>query len=38
MGTCKISVLAKDLGIKNKELLEVLASNGITGKTHSSPP
>ncbi|MBQ8742052.1 MAG: translation initiation factor IF-2 [Clostridia bacterium] len=37
MGTCKISVLAKDLGIKNKELLEVLASNGITGKTHSSP-
>ena len=37
MGTCKISVLAKDLGIKNKELLEVLAANGITGKTHSSP-
>ncbi len=36
-GTCKISVLAKDLGLKNKEILEVLAENGIAGKTHSSP-
>ena len=36
-GTCKISVLAKDLGLKNKEILEVLAENGIAGKSHSSP-
>ena len=33
----KISVLAKDLGLKNKEILEALAENGINGKTHSSP-
>ncbi|MBQ1226246.1 MAG: translation initiation factor IF-2 [Clostridia bacterium] len=36
-GTCKISILAKDLGLKNKEIIEVLTENGITGKTHSSP-
>ncbi len=35
--TCKISVLAKDLGLKNKELLEMLAANGFAGKSHSSP-
>ena len=33
----KISVLAKDLGLKNKELLEMLAANGYAGKSHSSP-
>ncbi len=32
----KISALAKDLGIKNKDLIEVLAANGIDGKTHSA--
>ncbi len=36
-GTCKISILAKDLGLKNKEIIEVLTENGIAGKTHSSP-
>ena len=35
--TCKISVLAKDLGLKNKEILEMLAANGFAGKSHSSP-
>ena len=32
----KISALAKDLGLKNKELLDVLAQSGIEGKSHSA--
>ena len=32
----KISALAKDLGLKNKDVLEVLASGGIDGKSHSA--
>ena len=32
----KISSLAKDLGLKNKELLDVLNVNGIEGKSHSA--
>ncbi len=32
----KVSNLAKDLGLKNKELLEILAENGIEAKTHSA--
>ncbi len=32
----KISALAKDLGLKNKDLIEVLVANGIDGKTHSA--
>ncbi len=32
----KISSLAKDLGLKNKELLDVLTESGIDGKTHSA--
>ncbi len=35
--TCKISVLAKDFGLKNKEVLDILATNGFVGKSHSSP-
>ena len=31
----RVSELAKDLGIKNKELLDVLGENGITGKSAS---
>ena len=32
----KISSLAKELGLKNKELLDVLGANGIEGKSHSA--
>ncbi len=32
----KISSLAKDLGLKNKELLDVLNASGIEGKSHSA--
>ena len=32
----KISSLAKDLGLKNKELLDVLTESGIDGKSHSA--
>ena len=32
----KISNLAKDLGMKNKDFIEFLANNGITEKSHSS--
>ncbi|MBQ8510209.1 MAG: translation initiation factor IF-2 [Clostridia bacterium] len=32
----RISSLAKDLGIKNKDILDVLAENGIEGKSHSA--
>ena len=32
----KISSLAKDLGVKNKEILDVLAENGLDGKSHSA--
>ncbi len=32
----KVSSLAKDLGLKNKDLLEILAANGIDAKTHST--
>ena len=32
----KISALAKDLGIKSKELTDVLAASGIEGKTSSA--
>ena len=33
--TIKISQLAKDLKLKNKDLIDMLAENGIDGKTHS---
>jgi len=33
--TIKISQLAKDLKLKNKDLIDMLAENGIEGKTHS---
>ena len=36
-GKYKISNLAKDFGLKNKELLDLCAKLGITGKLHSSP-
>ena len=32
----KISSLAKDLGLKNKDLLDVLTANGIDSKSHSA--
>ena len=32
----KISALAKDLGLKTKDIVEVLASNGVDGKSHSA--
>ncbi len=32
----KISSLAKDLGLKNKDLLEVLSASGIDSKSHSA--
>ncbi len=32
----KISALAKDLGLKNKDVLDVLAQSGIEGKSHSA--
>ncbi len=35
-GICKISGLAKDIGVKNKEIIELLAQNGMDGRTHSS--
>ena len=31
----RISNLAKDLGLKNKDILDILAENGIEGKSHS---
>ncbi len=31
----KVSTLAKELGLKNKELVDVLTESGIEGKTHS---
>ncbi len=33
--TIKISQLAKDLKLKNKDLIDMLTENGIEGKTHS---
>ena len=30
----RVSNLAKDLGMKNKEIIDVLAARGIEGKTH----
>ena len=36
-GKYKISNLAKDFGLKNKDLLDLCARVGITGKLHSSP-
>ncbi|MBR3996134.1 MAG: translation initiation factor IF-2 [Clostridia bacterium] len=33
--TIKISQLAKDLKLKNKDLIDLLVENGIEGKTHS---
>ena len=33
--TIKISQLAKDLKLKNKDLIDLLTENGIEGKTHS---
>ena len=32
----RISSLAKDLGMKNKDILDLLAENGIEGKSHSA--
>ena len=32
----KISNLAKDLGLKNKELVDIITQSGIEGKTHSA--
>ena len=32
----KISSMAKDFGVKNKTITDLLAQNGIEGKTHSS--
>ncbi len=32
----RVSGLAKDLGMKNKEVIDLLASSGIEGKTHST--
>ena len=32
----RISNLAKDLGLKNKDILDLLAENGIDGKSHSA--
>ncbi|MBO5219392.1 MAG: translation initiation factor IF-2 [Clostridia bacterium] len=32
----RVSNLAKDLGMKNKEIIDVLAARGIEGKTHST--
>ena len=31
----RISELAKDLGVKNKDILDVLAENGVSGKSSS---
>ena len=36
-GKYKISNLAKDLGLKNKDITDICAKIGITGKIHSSP-
>ena len=32
----RISSLAKDLGMRNKDILDLLAENGIEGKSHSA--
>ena len=33
----KVGELAKDFGLKNKDVIDLFAKHGLAGKTHTSP-